>query len=309
MSEARHNPAIGEISPGRLILGTAQFGMAYGVTNRLGQVPADGVTKILAAAHAAGISTVDTAAAYGASEAVLGECLTEFPTISVITKTPAFPGDAIGSAELDALRRGLERSLTRLRRPRVDALLLHHGSDLLKSGGSGLGESLNRLKSQGLATRIGISVYDGVEIDGILERFHPDIVQLPLNLFDQRLAQSGHLARLKAAGIEVHARSIFLQGLLLADAAKLQGHFAGFAKHFSAYASRLARDQLTPLQACLGFALCQGGADRAVIGVTETDELRAILAALASNPAAPGDLSKLAVDDIDLVDPRRWPAG
>jgi aryl-alcohol dehydrogenase-like predicted oxidoreductase len=280
--------------------------MDYGATNHHGQTPPGDVTRILATAQAAGIAMVDTAAAYGASETVLGDCLAAFPAISVVTKTPAFPGDAITSADAKALHASLERSLARLKRPKVEGLLLHHGTDLLKPGADHLLEALSAAKSAGLTKRIGVSVYDGAEIDGVLHRFRPDIVQLPLNLFDQRLAQSGHIARLKTLGIEVHARSIFLQGALLVACAKLQRYFKAFAGQFSAYSAALTQARLTPLQACLGFALRQSGADLAIVGVAAPEELNEILTALAPIHAALDNAGALAVDDIELIDPRRW---
>lgn len=80
---------------------------------------------------------------------------------------------------------------------------------------------MQQLKAQHLVKNIGVSVYEGKQIDGILERFDIDLIQLPLNVLDQRLLHSGHLAKLKNAGIEIHARSVFLQGLLLVSPAEL----------------------------------------------------------------------------------------
>jgi len=296
-------------SPSRVILGTAQFGMAYGVTNRRGQVSEPEVIRILTEAHAAGIAAVDTAAGYGGSEALLGSCLAAYPDMAVITKTPAFPGDSITGVETDALRASLERSLIHLNRGRVEALLLHHGQDLLKPGGERLVKALDAVKSAGLAVRTGVSIYDGAELDGVLARFNPDIVQVPLNLFDQRLVRSGHIDRLRAANIEVHARSPFLQGILLADRTALPPYFTAFRPRFACYADMLERVDLTPLQSCLGFVLSQSGVDRTVVGVTGRDELREILAALAAMPDALPDFSILAASDAALVDPRRWQTG
>jgi aryl-alcohol dehydrogenase-like predicted oxidoreductase len=293
----------------RLVLGTAQFGMPYGVTNRHGKVSEAAAAQILSTACDAGISMIDTAAGYGTSEAVLGKCLAGLPEIGVITKTLAFPGDKITAADAGALRTNLECSLKRLDRRRVEALLIHHGSDVLKPGGDRLLEMLASLKASGLTARIGVSVYDAADLDGVLEKLHPDVVQLPLNLFDQRLVRSGHIERMKAAGIEIHARSIFLQGILLADTAGLPAYFSSFSRQFASYAKLLERAGLRPLQACLGFVLKQSGADRAVVGVTGTSDLQEILSALATMPASLPDMSAFATDDLALIDPRRWRTG
>ena len=102
-------------------------------------------------------------------------------------------------------------------RGNVYGLLAHHADDLLVPGGRRVFEEMQRLLEEGLVRKIGVSVYSGQQIDSILELYTPDIVQLPLNLFDQRLLESGHLEKLKRRGVEIHARSVFLQGLLLIE--------------------------------------------------------------------------------------------
>ena len=295
-------------SPARLVLGTAQFGMAYGITNRRGQASEAEVSQVLAAARAAGITHFDTAAGYGISEALLGKHLAEFPDAAIVTKTAVIDGDTVSGADIDKVRVSLERSLVHLRRPKVEALLLHHGLDLLKPGGERLAAALDAVKSAGLAARIGVSIYDGAELHGVLARFKPDIVQLPLNLFDQRLLRTGHIARLQTAGIEVHARSPFLQGVLLGDRLKLDPYFAPFRAHFARYADFLTEAGLDPLHACLGFALSQSGVDRIVFGVTGLNEFREILAAVQGLPESLPAMMNLGIDDSSLVDPRNWKA-
>ena len=289
----------------RLVLGTAQFGLAYGVTNRRGQVTAAEVARILAEADAAGIRRLDTAAGYGDSEAVLGRCLAQHPGFAVASKTPALPGDRVTAADAARIAAGLRESLARLGRPKIDLLLLHHGIDLSKPGGEHLAAALAAVKAGGLADRVGVSVYDAAELDGVLARFRPDLVQLPLNLFDQRLLRSGHVARLHDAGIAVQVRSAFLQGVLLAAPA-LPRHFAAFKPALARYAEMLAQTGLTPLTACLGFVLSQPEIDSLVFGVTGIDELRQIVAAVARPPAPLPDFGPLASDDLELIDPRRW---
>lgn len=295
-----------ERTPGRLVLGTVQFGMPYGVTNREGQVSKDVVREILSDARDAGISLVDTAAGYGTSEAVLGECLPDFPEIGVVTKTAVIAGPTIGAEEIRKIEESVFQSLKALQRSRLDGLLVHNGSDLLKPGGEALADLLMSLKSNGSIGRVGVSVYEAKEIDRILEIFQPDIVQLPLNIFDQRLIRSGHIEALQSAGIEVHARSAFLQGVLLAGPSTLSGYFRKFDTVFKKYSEFLDNNKLTPLSACLGFMMQQSGVDRVIVGVTARSELAEILAALRSGAVLP-DANKLASEATELIDPRLWP--
>lgn len=297
--------SMGSTAP-RLVIGAVQFGMTYGVTNTRGQVPLREVAAILHRAYGAGIRFVDTAAGYGTSEAVLGGVLPDFPAIDVITKLPAFPGVAITEADIKEMRDAVLRSLDLLHRSKLYGLLVHHSGDLSKPGGERIVELLDRLKQDGIAERIGVSVYDIEDIDRILKNFRPDIAQMPINLFDQRFVQGGHVERLHKVGAEVHARSIFLQGVLLMEAARLPRHFGFFAKQFAHYESFLNELGITRLAACLSFVMNQSGADYALIGVTSVDELDQILAAL-SQSVPLSMTSQLASSEHELIDPRQWP--
>jgi aryl-alcohol dehydrogenase-like predicted oxidoreductase len=306
MSDTKFSSHLKDNTAGRLILGTVQFGMPYGVTNRRGQVSADEVRKILSDARDAGVSFVDTAAGYGTSEASLGECLPDFPEIGVVTKTVVIASPTIGVDEMRKIEEGILHSAEMLRRPHLDGLLVHSGSDLLKAGGKTLAEYLLSVKSDGRVGRVGVSVYDASEIDRILEIFQPDIIQVPLNIFDQRLIRSGHIRALQSAGIEVHARSAFLQGILLAESSSLPTYFQGFDRIFATYSEFLRETRLTPLAACMGFMMQQSGADRVIIGVTTRSELAGIFAALPTGIALP-PMDMLASDAKELIDPRVWP--
>lgn len=289
----------------RLMIGSVQFGMPYGATNTRGQVPSHEVAAILARAYEAGVRLVDTAAGYGASEAALGGVLLDFPSIEVVTKLPPFSGSAIMAADIIAMRDAVLRSLDLLRRTKLYGLLLHHGGDLLKPGGERVAELLEFLKREGITEHVGVSVYDVQEIDGILNVFQPDIVQIPINLFDQRFIQSGHIGRLRESGVEIHARSIFLQGILLAETSALPEYFHTFAKQFGSYSKFLDDNEMTRLVACLSFMIEQSGADRVLVGVTSVSELDQILAVLPQSSALP-QMSQLASDDLALIDPRKW---
>lgn len=289
-----------------LVIGTVQFGLPYGVTNTRGQVTLPFAREILSEAQAEGIEWVDTAASYGTSESLLGQCLPSLPGMGVITKTLAVSQENVDAAVIAKLQDGVTRSRELLGRSKLDALLLHHGGDLLKHGGDRIAEFLTEQKVSGIAEKIGVSVYDADEIDDVLKVFRPDVIQLPLNLFDQSLIKSGHIKMLRDARIEIHARSAFLQGALLAGISQLPVHFQKFEAHFGKYHGFLRETGLTPLQACLGFMIRYSGADRVVVGVTSRDELAEVVAALPQKGSLP-PMDSLASLDSQLTDPRRWP--
>jgi aryl-alcohol dehydrogenase-like predicted oxidoreductase len=284
-----------------------QFGLAYGVTNARGQVPRADVAAILAAALAAGVDLLDTAAAYGESETVLGELLSATP-LRLVSKIAAIDAATIGDTEIAACRESVRRSLARLRRQQLYGLLLHRADDLLKPGGDRLLALLCELKDAGLVARIGVSAYERRQIDRVLALFTPDLLQVPVSLFDRRLLRDGTLARLKAQGCEIHARSVFLQGALLADPATLPAHFTPWRdrlRRFTELADRAGRSRLS---LCLGFVLARPEIDGIIVGVTGLAELQEILAAAAeAETPLPTGLDALAVDDPQLVNPALWP--
>jgi aryl-alcohol dehydrogenase-like predicted oxidoreductase len=277
----------------RLGLGTVQFGQAYGVSNKTGQVPLEEVQAMLARAGGEGVAVLDTAANYGHAEEVLAQCDTR--AFRIVSKTVSAKN---GVAAVIARARQSVQSLGRM-----DVLLVHAVADLKEPDGDELWRALRDLKEQGTVGAIGISAYVADDPAALAQRFRPDVMQIPFSLLDQRLLQDGSLARLKDLGVEVHARSLFLQGLLfmetvpekLRDAAPLLGRVR----------QRIAATQVTPLVAALGFVLSRPEVDVAVVGATSRHELDEILmAARAPLPAL--DWAACALNDARILTPSLW---
>lgn len=282
----------------RLGLGTAQLGLPYGVTNRRGQVLADEAMALLRTASEHGIELLDTAPAYGAAEAAVGAALREGMRFRVITKT------AVGARSPAALRETFLRSLERLGMPSVSGLLLHHCRDALSPGGDALIEEMQALRSQGLVERIGVSVYDARELDAVMKLFTPQIVQLPLSIVDQRMVRSGHLAELSALGVEVHARSVFLQGLLIEPDPDFPREVAPHRTTFAALRDDLRKAGCTPLEGALACVGRRPEVNAAIVGVTGVDELLKALEAAKRSPQF--DFSRYAIDDETALNPACW---
>ena len=288
-------------------LGTTQFGFDYGISNHSGQVDESEVREIIAIAEQAGVRVIDTAAVYGDAEERLGRALAPDHRFRIVTKLPRLP-DGLGIAATDEWVRGtVAASLGRLRAAAVYGLLVHRVADLLGTGGPQLWSTLASLQGDGAVEKIGASVYTAHDLDSLLERYPLQLVQVPLNVFDQRLLESGHLERLKAAGIEVHARSVFLQGLLLMDPDTLADPYFDPARvPLAAFRSAAAAVGCTPLQAAVSFAMSVGEIDAAVLGVTDAAQFAEIIAAAA--PTLPLDWYRpFAVGDERILDPSRWP--
>ena len=196
----------------KLALGTAQFGLDYGVSNASGQVEVSEVKDILREADGHNIDTLDTAMVYGISESVLGRVgVNQF---NIVTKLPPIPKDV---RNIDLwVNTHINSSLRKMRIERVSGLLLHRSADLFETPKRKLIDSLCKLKDDGVINKIGVSIYNPDELDDIEKHgIKIDIVQAPFNILDRRLESSGWLGKLHLAGIEVHTRSVFLQGLLL----------------------------------------------------------------------------------------------
>lgn len=284
----------------RLALGTVQFGMRYGVANNAGQVDGNAVAAILARASAAGVDTLDTAVAYGESETVLGRA--GVAGWRVVSKLPPLPPDIV---DVDAwIEQQLQGSLQRLRLNSLDALMLHRSADLGGAHAAGYRAALAAVKSRGLARAVGISIYDTTELEALWDTWRPDIVQAPLNVLDRRLITSGWLARLAADGVRVHARSIFLQGLLLMPATSRPAYFAPWRAILDRWLDWCHSQGLTPQRAAMCFADAQPELERYVIGVDSLMQLEELLAA----PPVQGHLppADLASHDRALIEPSRW---
>ncbi len=285
----------------RLGIGAAQFGLDYGVSNTRGRVPDDECRAILERARAAGVGMIDTAQAYGDAEGTLGAVLPSPNPFRVVTKTAKLE---FGASYVDAAARA---SLATMWLPQAYAILAHSAADLAGADGQELWAVLERLRGEGLFEKIGFSAYAGEDLVGLARRYQPDIVQLPVSLLDQRLIQDGSLQALADMGVEVHLRSIFLQGLLFLPLERLPGRLTGSAARLKRARETLAEAGVDPLHAAVRFALDRPEAACVIVGVTGVEELDEILAA-AVRPAPDLDWAAMALDDPVALDPRRWAA-
>ena len=286
----------------RLALGTVQFGVDYGISNTRGRIPSPLVSEILAVARSAGVDVLDTACLYGDAEAVLGAALPQESSVRIITKTPRFDDGAPGQPE--RLREALDGSLGRLRRDRVDGLLFHHAPDLLGPHGDELWGAAVALHDEGRVCAIGASVYAPADAGRLLDRYPLEIVQLPLNVLDRRFVEGGILARLAGAGVEVHVRSAFLQGLLLMKPSVVHSYFEPIRPLLTRYHAARAAAGLSAVEAALGFLRDVPGIARVVVGVTRPEELRECVAAAVCPKTM--DYTPYSCQDPAMVEPFRW---
>ena len=277
----------------KLALGTVQFGLDYGINNHNGLVAIDKVKKILDLAKEKGISTLDTAAAYGRSEEVLGQV--GINNYKIITKTTPLQNG------VNEVIKNFYKSLSKLKVTQVEGLLIHNFNDIKDKKFDELFYKLNEIKKEGTIKKIGFSIYYPKQVDFLLENFDFDLIQLPFNVFDIRLIEGGQLKALKKKNIEIHARSIFLQGVLLSFDS-LPNYFSTWRKQFESYQEIVREKELSLLEYALNFVSNTQELDKILVGVDSVDQLTDIVNAFKFD----ANLNAFKIDDINLLNPDLW---
>jgi len=288
-------------------LGTAQFGLDYGVSNKKGITPLEEVKEILTLAWNSGINLLDTAQAYGISEDVIGQSISEEMSFKIVTKIPPLRKSLIEEPVAELIKDTFMQSLKRLKQKSIYGLLVHHVDDLFSPGGYHIWQAMEELKDAGLVDKIGVSVYSPKEIEKVLSSYSPDIIQVPLNVFDQRILKNDYLKHLKIQGIEIHCRSVFLQGLLLMKLEEIPSYFEPFKPLLEHYHRSLQKKGISLLQAALGFVYGISDKDYIIVGINNKNHLKEIIESFNTFDVLNQiDFSEFSLDDERLVNPSHW---
>lgn len=284
----------------KLAIGTANFGFNYGIKNTSGKVSDNELNLIVEYAHSAGITTYDTAQAYGDSEVRLGKALKAKP--KVITKVKV---DNITKFKADAVIRSVQKSLENMNLKRLYGILLHSVDPFLDENISETLSGLEVLRERKLVEKIGVSIYQPDSLKHVFKHFKPDIIQAPFNVFDNRLYESGWACRLKKMGIEIHIRSVFLQGVLLLDYSDLPLYFRqGWPKQFKSWLNYQKQCQVSADEIALKFCLLQPWADKVIVGVDNLKQLQRLHEI--ENLNAKNEFCDLSIEDELLINPSKW---
>ncbi|MHC8597177.1 aldo/keto reductase [Arenicellales bacterium IMCC55707] len=285
----------------RLVLGSAQFGLDYGVANSDGQISENLVGTVLDSAKKSGIYFLDTASAYGSSEEILGSHGAR--DFSVITKLDAIPKDAPSLS--DWMYWEVRESLKKLRIPSLYGLLIHRCQDLFDFDYHEIVHALHEMRSRGLTQKVGVSVYWPHELEELIKLEDFDLVQLPLNPVNQQFSCSGWLQRLQELGIEVHARSIFLQGLLLMSRNQIPSQFERWSAVWNDWNTFCREQDITNLDACLNYAFSFSSVNKVIVGIDSLTQLQAIVDS-SKNASKTVAWQFDGSGDRNLIDPSRW---
>lgn len=283
----------------KLALGTVQFGLDYGISNPSGRVTSKNVAAILSEASKSGIDMLDTAISYGESEASIGEAMVETNTsFDIVSKIPS-------DIRPEQLRSVVQDSLKRLRKNHIKAFLTHSFEDYKQEK---IRNIFQEIKREGQIDQSGVSVYYPSQIRWLLDNnIDFDLVQLPFSIFDRRFESL--FPTLKEKNVEIHVRSVFLQGLFFIDPQSLTHHFTTVKDNLIDLRSLSSACEIPLPAILLNYALMQKEIDKVVIGVTNLTELKENMEAInymGKLILLSENLNAFAVADEQILLPINW---
>ena len=306
-----------EPRPAELVLGSVQLGVSYGAANRTGKPTRAAALRLVTRAVDAGITKFDTARAYGDSEERLGEALRTRKAIRTITKLSPLTDLAPDASRREvrvAVDASIDESLYALRREQIDCLLLHRTAHMTGFAGAVWERLIERLED-GTVLALGVSVQSPEEALAALGCADVSHLQLPFNLLDWRWTDAGVVERIHARPqVTIHARSVFLQGLLAADDPSIWPHIEGVgAASLIAAIAEIVRDfgRQNAADLCLAYARGQDWIDGVVVGMETEDQLDDNLRLFVRPPLSPEDCAEIAGRlprvPAQLLNPAQWP--
>ena len=292
----------------RICIGSAQFGLNYGITNKKGRVEIKEITKILKCAQKENIFLIDTAQSYGNAEENLGKSASDINNFKIISKLPSQTKNKFNKMDQLFWENNYQNMLKKLNKNKLEGFLLHDTNDLIKEGSEYLMDWLYSLMQRGLTKNIGVSIYSKDDLNGINFNLFK-IVQLPLSIYDQRLLKDGTIKMLHEKGCFIFARSIFLQGLIVTKSSEWPKWInSNIIEHHKNLENLSRKKNSTLLDISIDFIRRQHELYAAVIGLTKINEFNSIISSWHQNQILnKSEQDLLALEDINLLDPRKWP--
>ena len=295
-----------------LSLGTVQLGMDYGIHNANGKPSLETSFRILDAAMAAGINTLDTAAGYGNSEEVIGAWLKTIPEDQrpfIVTKAAKLDHSSLDALRAD-LKERVKTSRERLGLSQLPLLMLHNCEDYLCDK-ENVKLVFEELKASGDILYSGISAYSNHDY-GELAASGFDAVQIPVNIFDWGQIENGGLQKLKDSGMMIFVRSVYLQGLVFQDPETLPAHMAFCKETLVKFRALCDKYQLSPAVLALSYVLSLPGVTSLVLGSEAVEQVqqnaRLLNTTVTLSPAQMAEIRENFLNtDIKVLNPGLWP--
>jgi aryl-alcohol dehydrogenase-like predicted oxidoreductase len=285
----------------KLILGTVQMGLNYGVNNNFGKISIEESHQILLKAYSSGINTLDTAEAYGNAHKIIGIFHKNNPDykFNIVTKVPhnieSYPIEIKVKEYLEVLEVNC-----------LDVLMFHSFDSFKNNQGEFV--KLLELKFKGLINHIGVSVYTNDQIEYLLDKDYITVVQLPFNLLDNYSVRGDLLEELKLKGKIIHTRSAFLQGLLFKKTSDENKIVQKLQYELEILNQIVVQSNCSMEELALSYCLFQKNIDNVIIGVDSEDHLNTNMKA--STYKIKEDtiqkINSIKTKDLDLLNPSLW---
>ena len=283
----------------KIILGTVQFGLDYGINNTLGKIPIEEIHQILDFAYSKGILTLDTASGYGDSEEIIGTYLAKNPNkrFEIITK--------INSSET-SLEEQLKESLRKLKVDKIEVLMLH-SFELYENFKSQITAFCQKNKGKNF-NELGVSVYTNDEIETIISDPNINRIQSPFNLLDNEMKRGEKYAKIKSNGKVVDTRSVFLQGLFFKDTNTLPVILEPLREPLEKLKRIAASESLSIEELAMGYALSMKFIDNVLIGVDSLDQLKKNMNVLSNSISKElvEEINSISIENTNLLNPSLW---
>lgn len=288
----------------KIVLGTVQFGLNYGINNQLGQPSFESVSEILEYANERLIVELDTAQAYGASEELIGKYLKTHPSQFKIQSK-----FTVDSSEF-SFEKNLSRSLENLGLNSIEGIYFHKYSDFKNCS---YFDEIEKSKKRGLFKKLGVSIYSSEELAESIQHPAIDMIQIPFNILDRDEEKVSLLKMARKNGKQTYCRSVFLQGLLLKKPNSLPEKLKTFSKTLTDLESIATKVGLSIPRLCLGYVLQCKFIDRVIIGVDSLAQLEMNLKyadnsdwSIEAFNQIENELSRLNIEDRKLLNPANW---
>jgi len=295
----------------KLVLGTAQLGLDYGIANKIGKPEENKAFEIMKYAVENGINYFDTAYSYGNSEIIIGKFLNFHKNyknkVNIITKMPSLKKEKLKEKDINDC---FFESLHRLEQKSLYCYMIHDFKDIVDNCNV-INKIFLKFKDEGLIKKIGVSIYDKSQIKFLLKNFDFDLIQIPINIFDRRLLMDDILVDLKKRGIEIYTRSVFLQGVIFLDKNNLPLKFKSIKKQLEKLNDISLKFHLSKEEIALIFVSTINEIDKIIIGIEKIEQLKRNIK-IANNFKNFNKIKSIinfkdfVIEDENIIDPRKW---
>lgn len=282
----------------KIVIGSANLNTKYGLKKN--KINVNEFKRLINFAKLKGINLIDTSPNYSNSEKIIGALNKK---LKIITKIPKIPVHLKNNKIKIWIRQQIKNSLNNLRTTNLHGILVQNAEVLISKNSELIFETLEDLKKEKRINKIGVSIYNFTTLKKIMNKYKVDFIQVPFNIFDQRLVEKNLINKIKKHGIELHVRSIFLQGLLTDGKTKLPHKMFKLEKNLNIWKNWTIKNNISPVNACLDFVSSFKSIDKFVIGFNGINDFKEIIN---------HKKSKLNFKDLkfkikqNIVDPRNW---